>query len=41
MTIRVISLRLELTLLIQDRPDPRRDRAPRDATSGHGLFSTR
>lgn len=36
-----INLRFEFTLFTQDRPDPNKDRAPKDATSGHGLFSTR
>lgn len=38
---RVINLRLELILFTQDRPDLNRERAPNDATRGHGLFSTR
>jgi hypothetical protein len=37
----VISLRFELTLFTHDRPDPSKDSAPKEATSGHGLFSTR
>lgn len=37
----VISLRLELILFTQDKPDPNRESAPKEATNGHGLFSTR
>jgi hypothetical protein len=40
-TMIVISLRLELILFTQDSPDPNNESAPKEATNGHGLFSTR